>query len=128
MARPSGLEVLDPPDGVFSRRPRFEAFGSGVVSTLPDYLAFLTMLATGGGSVLDPALVSLMGSERLTDRQRRSAQTFLGPGRSWGAMVEVQLEDNDPELERGMFGWTGGTGPTAYVHPERQLAGALFTQ
>jgi CubicO group peptidase (beta-lactamase class C family) len=128
MPRPSGLELLDPPGGVFSRPPQFEALGSGVVSTLPDYLGFLTMLATGGGPVLDPAQVSQMGSDQLDQGQRDCAQGFIGPGRSWGLMVEVQLEDNDSELTRGMFGWMGGCGTTAYVDPGRRLAGALFTQ
>jgi CubicO group peptidase (beta-lactamase class C family) len=126
--RPSGLELLDPPGGVFSRPPQFEALGSGVISTIPHYLAFLTMLATGCGPVLEPAQVTQMSSDRLDQRQRDSAQAFIGPGRSWGLMVEVQLEDNDSELTRGMSGWMGGCGTTAYVDPERRLAAALFTQ
>jgi CubicO group peptidase (beta-lactamase class C family) len=129
--RPSGngLAVLDPPDGVFARPPAFEALGSGLVSTIPDYLAFLTMLADGGGPVLSPASVEMLATDRLTGGQRKSAQAFLGPDRSWGLMVEVYLA-NAPEssLGGGSFGWMGGSGTTAYVDPAAGLAGALFTQ
>ena len=50
--RGSRLEVLDPPDGVFARPPAFEAFGSGLVSTVSDYLAFQVMLADAGQQLL----------------------------------------------------------------------------
>ncbi len=36
MPTASGLELLDPPAGAFSRQPEFEALGSGLVSTVPD--------------------------------------------------------------------------------------------
>jgi CubicO group peptidase (beta-lactamase class C family) len=123
-----GLDVLDLPDGRFSRPPRFEAFGSGLVSTVPDVLAFLDMLAGGGAPVLEPDLVMLMRTDRLSDRQRESAQLFLGAGRSWGLGCEVVLSQAQTALAPGAFGWMGGTGTTAYVDPERGLAGALFTQ
>lgn len=128
MPTEAGLELLDPPDGVFSREPRFEALGSGLVSTVPDYLSFQAMLASGGGQVLDAELVALLGSDRLVGPERESARSFLGPGRSWGLMVEVRLEPNDSGLRPGSFGWMGGTGTTAYVDPSLELAGALFTQ
>jgi CubicO group peptidase (beta-lactamase class C family) len=127
-ARDSRLEVLDPPDGVFARPPAFEAFGSGLVSTVSDYLAFEVMLADAGQHVLSAEMASLLGTDALDDRQRESAQSFLGPGRSWGMMVEIYLAGDDSGLAPGSFGWMGGTGTTAYVDPAQGLAGALFTQ
>jgi CubicO group peptidase (beta-lactamase class C family) len=124
----SGLELLDPPAGAFSRQPDFEALGSGLVSTVPDYLAFQTMLLDGGTPILSPSSVQLFSGDRLDGLQRTSAQSFLGPGRSWGLMVEVELDENDSEVGPGSFGWMGGTGTTAYVDPSRELCGALFTQ
>ena len=50
--RASASEVLDLPRGRFSRPPRFEAFGSGLVSTVPDFLTFLECLLDDGGDVL----------------------------------------------------------------------------
>lgn len=123
-----GLEVLDPPEGRFARRPRCFALGSGLVSTVPDFLVFMEMLASGGGELLTADEVTLMGTDRLTDHQRASAQLFLGPGRSWGLGCEVNLDSDETALAPGGFGWMGGTGTTAYVDPARGLAGVLFTQ
>ena len=127
--RAGGLEVLDPPDGAYARPPAFEALGSGLVSTIPDYLAFLAMLADGGGPVLSPESVQLLAGDRLTDGQRASAQSFLGPDRSWGFMVELYLaRAPESSLGAGSFGWMGGSGTTAYIDPGAGLTGALFTQ
>jgi CubicO group peptidase (beta-lactamase class C family) len=122
-----GLVVLDPPDGRFARRPRFEGFGSGLVSAAPDLLAFLEMLLDRGGDVLTPEAVALMSTDRLDDRQR-AATTFLGPGRSWGLGGEVVLQPGDTAVAPGGFGWMGGTGATAYIDPRRRLAAVLLTQ
>jgi CubicO group peptidase (beta-lactamase class C family) len=124
----SGLDVLDLPVGRFSRQPRFEAFGSGLVSTVPDFLTFLEMLAGGGAPVLDADVATLMRTDRLSEQQRGTAQLFLGPGRSWGLGCEVVLSRAQTALAPGAFGWMGGTGTTAYVDPGRGLAGVLFTQ
>jgi CubicO group peptidase (beta-lactamase class C family) len=124
----SGLRILDPPNGAFARPPVFEAFGSGLVATISDYLAFQAMLAGDGGSVLNSESVELISGDRLTDGQRASAQTFLGPGRSWGLMAEVCLGPEAAPLAPGAFGWMGGTGTTAYVDRGAGLFGALFTQ
>jgi CubicO group peptidase (beta-lactamase class C family) len=123
-----GLEVLDPPDGVFSRPRAFESLGGGLLSTAPDVLALLAALADGGGPVLDPASTALLTSDRLTDGQRAVAQDFLGPGRTWGGNVEVTLEVTDPWTTPGRFGWTGGTGTTGYADPSLDLVAVLLTQ
>lgn len=128
MPTASGLELLDPPAGVFSRAPAFEALGSGLVSTIPDFLALQTMLLDGGSPILDRSSVELLGGDRLEGPQRESAQAFLGSGRSWGLMAEVLLEPDDSGLGPGSFGWMGGTGTTAYVDPGHRLCGVLFTQ
>jgi CubicO group peptidase (beta-lactamase class C family) len=123
-----GLQVADPPDGAFARPRQFESLGGGLLSTAPDVLALLAALADGGAPVLDPASTRQLTSDRLTAGQRASAQTFLGPGRSWGGNVEVVLEPTDPWATRGRFGWSGGTGTTAYADPELDLVAVLLTQ
>jgi CubicO group peptidase (beta-lactamase class C family) len=123
-----GLEVLDPPDGVFSRPRAFESLGGGLVSTASDVLALLAALADGGGPVLDPGVTAQLTSDRLTDPQRAAAQDFLGPGRTWGGNVEVTLEVTDPWTTPGRFGWTGGTGTTGYADPSLDLVAVLLTQ
>jgi CubicO group peptidase (beta-lactamase class C family) len=123
-----GLELLDPPDGVFSRPRVFESLGGGLVSTAPDVLTLLTTIADGGSPVLDAASAAAMTGDRLTEGQRASAQDFLGPGRTWGGNVEVTLQVTDPWTTVGRFGWTGGTGTSGYVDPELDLAAVLLTQ
>jgi CubicO group peptidase (beta-lactamase class C family) len=123
-----GLDVLDAPSGRFSRAPRFEALGSGFVCTAPDFLTFMDMLAAGGDGILSRDAVARMRADQLTDPQRAAAQLFLGEGRSWGLSCEVNLDSAQTAVAPGGFGWNGGTGTTAYVDPERELAGVLLTQ
>ncbi|NVN00348.1 serine hydrolase [Arthrobacter sp. SDTb3-6] len=123
---PGGLEVLDPPDGLFSRQPAFESLGSGLVSTVPDYLAFLTALA---GDTLVPAEQRRhMTSDQLNDTQRQGLAELMGPGISWGWQIAVDTARRGSWTAPGGYGWTGGTGTTAYVNPDADFIGVLFTQ
>jgi CubicO group peptidase (beta-lactamase class C family) len=123
-----GLAVLDPPDGRFAHPPQFEALASGLVCAVPDFLAFMEMLALGGAPVLSPQNAALMGTDQLTEHQRGTAQLFLGEGRSWGLACEVNQSSNETAVAPGGFGWNGGTGTTAYVDPQRRMAGVFFSQ
>jgi CubicO group peptidase (beta-lactamase class C family) len=122
------LELSDPPSGPFSRPPRFESLGSGLVCSAPDFLAFMEPLALGGGSVLPAESVRRLGADQLDARQRAAAQRFFGARWSWGLGCQVKLSAGDTALAPGGFGWNGGKGTTAYVDPSRELAGVLFTQ
>ncbi|MGN6378575.1 MAG: serine hydrolase domain-containing protein [Gaiellales bacterium] len=128
--RPEGerLEVLDPPDGQFAGPPSFEELSSGLVSTAPDLLRFFTALADGGGAVLDAASVERMTADALTGDQRRQGEPILGPGESWGLGTGVDAERARPWMAPGRWGWTGGTGTTAHVDPERGAVAVLLTQ
>ena len=123
-----GLELLDPSDRVSSRPPLFEGLAGGLVSTAPDVLTFLCALADGGAPVLRPASVAAMTTDSLTAAQRAEVADFLGPGRSWGLQVGVQVEPGAPWDQPGRWGWDGGTGTTGYVDPERDVVAVLLTQ
>jgi CubicO group peptidase (beta-lactamase class C family) len=125
---PDGLTVLDPPDGTFAVPPPFEELGSGLVSTAPDVLRFYSALADGGAPVLTADEVALMTADALTPPQRESARVFLGPGESWGLATGVDVEAAEPWQAPGRWGWTGGTGTTAYVDPVRDTVAVLLTQ
>jgi CubicO group peptidase (beta-lactamase class C family) len=124
----AGLEVAEPPDGVFARPRPFESLGGGLVSTAPDVLTFLCALADGGAPVLPGPFVAAMTSDALTDVQRAAARGFLGPGRSWGLQTGVDTERVQPWRTPGRWGWDGGTGTSAWVDPERDLVAVLLTQ
>jgi CubicO group peptidase (beta-lactamase class C family) len=123
---PDGLEVLDAPDGVFSHAPAFESLGGGLVSTVPDYMAFLTALE--GDALLPAEQRRHMTSDQLNDLQREGLAEMVGPGVSWGWQVAVDTEGREPWRAPGGYGWTGGTGTTAYVNPSAGFIGVLFTQ
>jgi CubicO group peptidase (beta-lactamase class C family) len=125
---PDGLDVLDPPDGLFARPPSFEELASGLVSTAPDVLRFFCAMADGGGPVLTGASVALMTADALTDQQRRQALPLVGPGVSWGLGTGVNVDAAEPWMAPGRWGWDGGTGTTAYVDPVRGTVGVLLTQ
>lgn len=130
---PDGLALLDPPDGVFAAPPPFEELSSGLVSTGPDVLRFFTAMADGGAPVLTADDVALMTADALTAEQFRSAQAFLDEGESWGLGCGVDVAGPDgtparPWQAPGRWGWTGGTGTTAYVDPSRDTVAVLLTQ
>ncbi|KQS69285.1 serine hydrolase [Modestobacter sp. Leaf380] len=121
-----GLDVLDRPDGVFTRPPVFPSLGGGLVSTAGDVLGLLTAIADDR---LPGVAAADVLADRLTPGQRAAAQAFLGPGRTWAAgNLELTLEVTDPWTTPGRFGWTGGTGTTGYVDPSLDLAAVLLTQ
>jgi len=125
---PGGLEVLDPPDGMFAGPPRFEELSSGLVSTAPDLLRFFCAMADGGAPVLTAGSVALMTADALTSAQRRQALPIVGPGGSWGLATGVDVEAAEPWMAPGRWGWDGGTGTTARVDPTRGIVGVLLTQ
>ena len=125
---PDGLTEIDPPDGTFAAPPPFEELSSGLVSTASDVLRFFCALADGGAPVLTADEVALMTADALTPHQRRSARVFLDRGESWGLGTGVDVEAAEPWQAPGRWGWTGGTGTTAYVDPVRDTVAVLLTQ
>ena len=125
---PEGLDLLDPPDGTFAVPPPFEELSSGLVSTAPDVLRFYCAMADGGAPVLTADEVALMTADALTPEQRRSALSFLDRGESWGLGTGLDVEAAEPWQAPGRWGWTGGTGTTAYVDPVRGTVAVLLTQ
>jgi CubicO group peptidase (beta-lactamase class C family) len=115
-----GLELLDPPDGEFSRPPHFEELSSGLVSTAGDMLRFFCALADGGAPVLSAESVALMTADALSPSQRQQALPIAGPGVSWGLGTGVASAG-------GACGWNGGTGTTGGAYANGTAA-VLLTQ
>ncbi|MDT0185335.1 serine hydrolase domain-containing protein [Microbacterium sp. ARD31] len=122
-----GLEVRDEPDGVFTRRPAFASGSGGLVTTVDDWLAFGRMLLADGGSLLSPGSVRLMTTDQITAQHREMGGFFLD-GQGWGFGGGVDTALIDPWNELGRYGWVGGTGTSAYVHPASGTVAVLLTQ
>ncbi|MET4059401.1 CubicO group peptidase (beta-lactamase class C family) [Arthrobacter sp. UYP6] len=109
----------------FAAPPVFESLAGGLVSTVPDYLAFLTALADD--TVLPAGLRAQMTSDQLTGPQRAGMIEMAGPDESWGFMTAVQVGVGPSWSEAGMWGWSGGSGVCAAVYPNGDI-GVVFTQ
>jgi CubicO group peptidase (beta-lactamase class C family) len=120
---PDGLVVWDPPDGQWSRPPRFADGAAGLLSTADDLLAFARMLLRGGEPVLTADQVGEMRRDHQSAEQRESGAAILG-GRGWGLGTSVVR--HGPWA--GAFGWDGGLGTSFLVHPEHDLAVIVLTQ
>jgi CubicO group peptidase (beta-lactamase class C family) len=115
-------EILDAPDGQWSRPPAFPDGGGGLVSSVDDVLAFGRMLLDGGAGVLAPRTVAEMTRDQLTPAQRGNAWpgfSFLD-GRGWGYGVSV--------LGDGSYSWDGGLGTTWSNVPAQDLCVVVLTQ
>ena len=116
------LVVSDPPDGQWSRPPRFPDGAGGLVSTAEDLLRFGRMLLLPGGNpVLTAGTVAEMTRDQLTPAQRANVWpgfSFLDD-RGWGYGVSV--------TDWG-YSWEGGFGTAWSNVPDRDLTVVVLTQ
>ena len=120
------LRVRDEPDGFFARPPAFASGSGGLVTTADDWLAFGRMLLADGAGLLRPESVRLMTTDHTTPRHRELGGWFLdGQGWGFGGGVDTALLEEWNVI--GRYGWVGGTGTSAYVHPDGTVA-ILLTQ
>jgi CubicO group peptidase (beta-lactamase class C family) len=122
----TGIQELEAISGIFEREPPFETLAGGLVSTVPDYLRFLSALADG--KLIPDELRATMTSDQLVASQREGAELLLGATSSWGWEVGVVTSGTRPGASTGSYGWTGGTGTSAFVDPSNDLIGVVFTQ
>jgi CubicO group peptidase (beta-lactamase class C family) len=124
----SGLSVVDEVStSPFVDPGAIPAGGAGLVSTMPDYLRFLMMLANGGElegvRLLKPGTVTTMTSNQLTGKT--FPIHFDGnpwPGMGYGLGVGVQVADaSEYGWPPGVFGWLGLSGTAAWVYPREEM-------
>jgi CubicO group peptidase (beta-lactamase class C family) len=126
------LELADPPDGQWSRVPRFHSGGGGLVSTADDWLSFARLLLDAGTTpagdrLLTATSISRMTTNHLTAEQRDRVTLFL-EGQGWGYGGQVDVTPSDPWNVPGRYGWVGGTGTTAHIIPPTGTVAILLTQ
>jgi CubicO group peptidase (beta-lactamase class C family) len=126
-----GLELVDAPDGQWSRLPAFPSGAGGLVSTVDDWHLFAQMLLAGGSAgssqLLASASVRQMTTDHLTQSQRNASRLFL-EGQGWGFGGSVDVEAIDPWNVPGRYGWVGGTGTAAHITPSTGAISILLSQ
>ena len=96
------------------------------MTTVEDYLTFLHALADG--QVIPAELLKEMTADQLTAEQRGGTTELAGEPWSWGLGVGVDIAVTEPWTAVGRYGWTGGSGTSAFTDPSRELIGVLLTQ
>ncbi|MEU3264373.1 serine hydrolase domain-containing protein [Streptomyces bacillaris] len=127
-----GPELVDAPDGRWSRLPAFPSGAGGLVSTVDDWYAFGRMLLAGGLAddgrrVLSAESVRQMVTDHLTPAQRAESGLFT-EGQGWGFGGSVDVEITAPWNVLGRYGWIGGTGTSAHIIPSTGTVAVLLTQ
>jgi CubicO group peptidase (beta-lactamase class C family) len=122
----------DPKNSAWASEPPSESGGGGLVSTIDDYFAFSRMMLNKGRhgreQILSRATVDLMTSDQLTPLHRKGSEIFFETHSSWGLGMAVDIHRSEIYHTPGRYGWTGGTGTTAYIDPAEHMIGILFTQ
>jgi CubicO group peptidase (beta-lactamase class C family) len=126
------LAPFEPWNGLYTKRPRFPAGDSGLVSTADDYGAFARFLlsgtAPGGQRLLKAETLTAMTANRLTPKQMKDGEMILGLGRGWGLGLGVQVTANSCGVQPGAYGWDGGFGTSWFNDPAKGLTAILLTQ
>lgn len=133
--RTGALAVYDPAyGGQWSRPPRFPAGGSGLVSTVDDFLAFAQMLLNfgklGDARILSRSSVEMMTKDQLTHEQKVVSGIVPGyfESHGWGFGMSVVTRRDDPAAPVGMYGWDGGLGTVWRTDPREETVTILMTQ
>src|SRR5262245_43583966 len=128
-----GLTRIDdaPYPGAYLRPFPRQNGGGGLVSTLPDMVAFIRSLLPGGPTLLKPDTIELMMINQLPEGVCiRFAAYGEIQGRGHGLAGALILEPSvfDHQHARGEFFWAGSAGTQWWISPETNTAGLIMAQ
>jgi methyl acetate hydrolase len=134
------------PDGVLTpqpieplRVPEFFNGCGGLYSTASDYLAFVRAILNGGGGILKPETVALMGQNHigalnvqpmLSQNNEVSCDVDLFPGMAvkWGLSFLINTQDVPGRRSAGSLAWAGVRNTYYWIDPARRVGGVFMTQ
>ncbi len=105
--------------------------GGGLVSSLPDTIAFIRALLPGGPTLLKAETIALMMANQLADGVSIG---FPGIGKvqgkrfGLGGALNVKPSTMEPARSFGEFEWGGIAGTHWWISPKENLAGLVMTQ
>jgi len=130
-----GLVKVDGPfAGSFTDRPAMLSGGSGLVSTVADYLAFLRMLVNdgewNGTRILQPDTVELMRTNQLPEGVGVNFPLWEMPDTVFGLGLAVKNSpaDGEPASAAGEYHWGGMAGTHTWMAPRAGITGMCMTQ
>ncbi len=129
------FEVYDEPKGGrWSKPPVFASGGSGLVSTVDDFLAFSRMMLgmgkLGGTRIVSRPSIEAMVSDQLMPSQKISkgmVEDYFD-SHGWGFGVAVATRRISPAEPVGQYGWDGGLGTCWRCDPAEDMVTILLTQ
>jgi CubicO group peptidase (beta-lactamase class C family) len=130
----------DPQDSHYGRPKTFFSGGSGLVSTISDYLRFAEMLRRGGEldgvRILGPRTLAFMTQNHLPDgkdlaavaRGSFSETRYEGVGFGLGFSVTMDPVRAQVPCTAGEFGWGGMASTAFWVDPAEEMSVVFMTQ
>ena len=133
-------------DGVLTPQPiepprvvEFFNGGGGLHSTARDYLTFVRAILKGGGGILKPETVALMGQNHigalnvqpmLSQNKEMSCDVDLFPGMDvkWGLSFLINTRDVPGRRSAGSLAWAGVRNTYYWIDPARRVGGVFMTQ
>jgi len=111
----------------------FEGGGSGLMTTVEDFLAFTQMLANGGmykgeqyigRKTIDLMRQNQLNAVQLEDFYINAQNAVYMPGYGYGLGVRTMIDraHGYANTSPGEFGWTGGSGTWAAIDPEEHFS------
>ena len=127
-------QPIDPP-----RVPEFFNGGGGLYSTADDYLAFIRAILNGGGGILKPETVALMGQNHmgalnvqpmLSQNKEASCDVDLFPSMAvkWGLTFLINTRDVPGRRSAGSLAWGGLRNTYFWIDPTKCVGGVFMTQ
>ncbi len=120
-------------------KPELESGGGGLFSTGPDYLKFLTALLQGGGVLLRPETVALMGRNQIGALEVGPMPTMIPAAtntvsffpdmvKRWGYGFLINTEAGHAGRSAGSLAWGGLANCYYWLDPARSVAGLVMMQ
>jgi CubicO group peptidase (beta-lactamase class C family) len=116
----------------YKMKPAMLGGGSGLVSTVGDYLLFCQMLLNGGelegARLLSRKSVELMSADHIGDLPR--VGNLIGPNDGFGLTFRVIREPGRSGAlgSAGEYSWGGAAGTRFWIDPKEELIGLFMVQ
>ena len=121
-----GLKTIETEATPFTVKPALLEGAVGLLSTVPDYLAFCQMLLDrgqfGGARLLKAETVAQMLANGLSDRLMQSRGTV-----GWG-LINANVQTSTASPTAGEVTWDGTAGTIFWLDPQRDMTTVLMTQ